>query len=214
MKSNNNKRIKRLRSIKYKGKSSNKKNAFYATKQEEINQIKATGKGFSSKKRQRKYKMNRLKEWLGLGKRKQKEAIFHLNTYKSKPIHKRNNAHTVRNRYQKEFKVVNRKTNRLCNKVEKFIERCSQFISFAQKILDTSKLVALVRISLDGKKIVVAITNLDESINKLVKLIEIHDGGWFPTKEEYKTMIDIIKNTKEVYDTIKDIGKQVGILVG
>lgn len=212
MKSSN-KRIKRLRSIKYKGKSTNKKNAFYVTKQEEINQIKATVKGFSSKQRQRKYKMNHLKEWFGIGKRKQKGLGYHLTTSKPKLIRKRKNAHAVRNRYRNEFKVVDRKTNRLCNKVEEFIERCSQFISFAQKILDTSKLVALVRISLDGKKIIVAITNLDESINKLVKLIEIHDGGWFPTKEEYKTMIDVIKNTKEVYDTIKDIGKQVGILV-
>ena len=188
----------------YNGDSSLKKRAFERSGLDEKNYIKKTGKHSSSRRMKIRYKVNYLKELLSIHKQKPR---------KIPKVHKRNNAHTVRNRYQNEFKVVNRKTNRLCSKVEKFIERCSQFIRFAQKILDTSKLVALVRISLDGKKIVVAITNLDKSINKLVKLIEIHDGGWFPTKEEYKTAIDLIKNTKEVYNAIKDIGKQVGILV-
>ena len=188
----------------YDGDNSLKKRAFEKSGLDEKNYIKKTGKHSSSKRLRIRYKINYLKELFSIHKQKPR---------KIPKVHKRNNAHAVRNRYRNEFKVVDRKTNRLCNKVEEFIERCSQFISFAQKILETSKLVALVRISLDGKKIVVAITNLDESINKLVKLIEIHDGGWFPTKEEYKTTIDVIKNTKEVYDTIKDIGKQVGILV-
>ena len=80
----------------YNGDNSLKKRAFEKSGLDEKNYIKKTGKHSSSKRLRIRYKINYLKELFSIHKQKLR---------KMPKVHKRNNAHAVRNRYQNEFKL-------------------------------------------------------------------------------------------------------------
>ena len=84
----------------YNGEKTLKKRAFERSGLDEKNYIKKTSKHSSSKRLRIRYKINYLKELFSIHKQKPR---------KIPKVHKRNNVYAVRNRYQNEFKVVNRK---------------------------------------------------------------------------------------------------------
>ena len=83
-----------------------------------------------------------------------------------------------------------------------------------KKALPTiSKVVAFIRLVNDGRKIIISIININESINELIDVATTEDNGIVPIKDEFKALVDIIKETKEIYDSLKDATKEVGIII-
>lgn len=98
-------------------------------------------------------------------------------------------------------------------KAESFINKCANFIEIAQTIISSSKIVAFIRLSSDSRQLIISIIKVTDSINELIDIANTSDGSISSFKKEFDKLVEIIKTTKEIYDSLKDIAKQSKILL-
>lgn len=213
------KKKKPLKRRKYNGKDYNSRKAFNVVGDLDEEKYNLTGKRMSSKKRKRLYKKYR--------KQLEKEnkpyirivGKNHKTHSNNKPLLKepRNKAsHYAKEAYRtydKQFRSKCYKNIKPFKKAESFINKCANFIETARTIISSSKIVAFIRLSNDSRQLIISIIKVTDSINELIDIANTNDGSISSYKKEFDKLVEIIKTTKDIYDSLKDIAKQSRILL-
>ena len=208
-----------LKSRKSKGKDSNSRKAFNVVGDLDEEKYNLTGKRMSSKKRKRLYKKYR--------KQCERENRPHIRiigksyktTSNNKPSLKepKNKASyytkEAYRKYDKQFRLKGYKNIKPFKKAESFINKCANFIETARIIISSSKIVAFIRLSNDSRQLIISIIKVTDSINELIDIANTSDGSISSFKKEFDKLVEIIKTTKDIYDSLKDIAKQSRILL-
>lgn len=213
-----------IKQHKYSGTDRKSEKAFNKTGLKQDIHILLSGKRHSSKEMRKLYKRNRRKVVA-------REAINDLlfaphqkqnGVAKKPPVRKHRNRVTYKNdKYTSaynEFDKKYRKNNSIITdsfkRVEVLIDNCHFFVKHVKKALPTiSKVVAFIRLVNDGRKIIISIININESFNELIDIATTEDNDIVAIKDEFKALVDVIKETKEIYDSLKDATKEVGIVI-
>ena len=73
--------------------------------------------------------------------------------------------------------------------------------------------MAFIRLSNDSRQLIITIIKITDSINELIDIANTSDGSISSCKKEFDKLVEIIKITKDIYDSLKDIAKQTEILI-
>lgn len=215
------------RSIKrytYSGVSKTSEKAFGKTGLKQEIHILLTGKRYSSKEMRKIYKKNRRKavvretigDLLSSPHQKQSKEVEKppLKRYRNRVTNKEDKYTSAYNEFDKKFRSNNSIIFDSFKRVEALINNCHSFVECVKKALPTiSKVVAFIRLIDDGRKIIISIISINESINELIDIAKTEDNDIVQIKDEFKALVDIIKETKDIYDTLKDAAKRINLII-
>lgn len=215
------------RSIKrytYNGASKTSEKAFGKTGFKQEIHILLTGKRYSSKEMRKIYKKNRRKvvvretigDLLSLPHQKQSKETEKtpVKRYRNRVTHKENKYISAYNEFDKKYRSNNSTIFDSFRRVETLIDNCHSFVECVKKALPKiSKVVAFLRLVDDGRKIIISIISINESINELIDIAMTEDNDIVQIKDEFKAIVDIIKETKDIYDTLKDAAKRINLII-
>lgn len=214
------------RSIKrftYGGASETSKKAFGKTGLKQDIHILLTGKRYSSEEMRRLYKKNRrnvvVREAISdlfTSHQKQSKEVekMPVRRYRNRAAHNEDKYISAYNEFDKKFRNINSTIINSFKRVEALINNCHSFVECVKKALPAiSKVVAFIRLIDDGRKIIISIISINESINELIDIATTEDNDIVPIKDEFKTLVGIIKETKDIYCVLQDAVKQAGVVL-
>ena len=213
-----------IKFYKYNGSSKASEKAFDKTGLRQDIHILLSGKRYSSKEMKKLYKKNRRKvivreaiNDLFLTPRQKQNGVAkkpQVRKHRNRVAYKNDKYTSAYNEFDKRYRNNNSIIINFFKRVEVLIDNCHSFVERVKKALPTiSKVVAFIRLVNDGRKIIISIININESINELIDIATTEDNNIVATKDEFKALVDIIKETKEIYDSLKDATKEVGIVI-
>ena len=194
----------------YKGKDAYKNAAFNLTREWADDYFERTGKHPTEEIMENEFKHNLKKV-----KREHNGGQIKISRPKNKVILNthRNNRVSIYSKYKNKYPRIDNKTNALCEVAESLINNDIPLIDIIQRIFPSSKIVAFIKISSDCKQLFISIIEIKGSTDRLIDLVETTDNKLLPTKKEFNEIVNIIKNTKSIYNSIKDIAKQMNIII-
>ena len=131
-----------------------------------------------------------------------------------KPAHRKKPVSSAYNGFDKKYRNNNLKLANYFKPIEHAINVCDAFTNATKRIMPSiSKVVAFVRLANDGRKIIISVINIVDSVDKLIDIAMTEEDGLVPVEESFKELVDIIKETKDIYDTVKDAAEQLSIII-
>lgn len=99
-------------------------------------------------------------------------------------------------------------------RVEAIIDSCDLIMKIAKEVFSKiDKATAFIRLTNDGKNLIISFIVVKNSIYELIDVANVRDNSVVPIKEEFKTLVLLMKETKSIYDALQDIIKQISIIV-
>lgn len=209
-----------IKQHKYSGTDRTSEKAFNKTGLKQDIHILLSGKRYSSEKMRKLYKRNRRKvvvreainDLLFASRQKQNGVAKKTlaRKHRNRVAYKNDKYTSAYNEFDKRYRNNNSIIIDSFKRIEVLIDNCHSFVEYVKKALPTiSKVVAFIRLVNDGRKIIISIIN----INELIDIATTEDNDIVATKDEFKVLVDIIKETKEIYDSLKDATKEIGIII-
>ena len=213
-----------IKQHKYSGTDRTSEKAFNKTGLKQDIHILLSGKRYSSEKMRKLYKRNRRKvvvretinDLLFAPHQKQNRAAKkpQVRKHRNRVTYKNDRYTSAYNEFDKRYRNNNSIIINSFKRVEVLIDNCHSFVEHVKKVLPTiSKVAAFIRLVDDGRKIIISIININKSIDELIDVATTEDNDIVATKDEFKVLVDIIKETKEIYDSLKDATKEIGIII-